>query len=132
MKDREAVEQVELPYGCRQSRLLWHKVRWVCGNDSCDMITWTWDDPRIGAPRQRLTRSARWVSFQVGGNGRSVSEIAGDLGCAWHTVNDAVIAYGEALTDNDTHRIGTFSAIRLDEEHCLSSTARKPTATVSA
>ena len=50
MKDREAVEQVELPYGCRQSRLLWHKVRWVCGNDSCDMITWIGTIPASGHP----------------------------------------------------------------------------------
>ena len=51
----------------------------------------------------------------MGGHGRSVSEVAGELGCAWHTVNDAVIAYGEALVDDDPERIGTVTALGLDE-----------------
>ena len=44
---------------------------------------------RIAAARQALTdRAGRWVTLQVGRNGRSVAEVAGELGCAWHTVND--------------------------------------------
>ena len=45
-------------------------------------------------------RAGRWVTVQVGRYGRSVTEVAGELGCAWHTVNDAVIAYGDALVDD--------------------------------
>ena len=36
------------------------------------------------------------------------------LGCDWHTVNDAVIAYGTALVD-DPDRIGEVTALGLDE-----------------
>jgi transposase len=32
--------------------------------------------------------------------GRTVSEVADELGCDWHTINDAVIAYGAALVDH--------------------------------
>ena len=39
----------------------------------------------------------------------------GELGCDWHTVNDAVIAYGEALIDADPDRIGDVDALGLDE-----------------
>lgn len=116
VKDRETVELIDLPYGGRPSRLRWRKVRWVCRNVDCDMISWTWDDTRIGFPRQALTdRATRWVTIQVGRCGRSVSEVADELGCSWHTVNDAVIAYGEALVDEDPDRVGTVSALGLDE-----------------
>ena len=43
-----------------------------------------------------------------------MSEVASDLGCAWHTVNDAVIAYGSKLVD-DPARIGVVTALGLDE-----------------
>jgi hypothetical protein len=116
VKDRETVELIDLAYGGRASRLRWRKVRRVCRNDDCDMITWTWDDTRIGFPRQALTqRAARWVTVQVGRYGRSVSEVADELGCSWPTVNDAVISYGEALVDDDPGRVGPVSALGLDE-----------------
>ncbi len=83
VKDREVVELVDLPYAGRPSRLRWRKVRFVCRNSGCDVVSWTWDDVRIAFPRQALTdRAARWVTVQVGRNGRSVSEVAAELGCA--------------------------------------------------
>jgi hypothetical protein len=60
-------------------------------------------------------RAGRWVTAQVGRLGRTVAEVARELGCDWHTVNDAVIAYGTALVDNDEGRIGEFTALGLDE-----------------
>jgi transposase len=50
----------------------------------------------------------------VGRLGRPVAEVARELGCGWHTVNDAVIAYGTPLVD-DPDRIGEFIALGLDE-----------------
>jgi len=47
-------------------------------------------------------------------HGRTVAEVASDLGCDWHTVNDAVIAYGSVLVD-DADRIGDVEALGLDE-----------------
>lgn len=40
--------------------------------------------------------------------------MADDLACDWHTVNDAVIAYGTALVD-DPDRLGEPDAVGLDE-----------------
>jgi hypothetical protein len=37
-----------------------------------------------------------------------------ELGCDWHTINDTV-AYGTALIDDDPNRIGTVTALGLDE-----------------
>jgi transposase len=43
-----------------------------------------------------------------------VAEVARELGCDWHTVNDAVIAYGIPLVE-DPARIGQVTAVGLDE-----------------
>jgi transposase len=50
----------------------------------------------------------------VGRNGRTVNEVARELGCDWHTINDAVIAYGTPLVE-DPARIGAVTAVGLDE-----------------
>ena len=41
--------------------------------------------------------------------------MARELGCDWHTVNDTVVAYGEALLDADRNASATVSALGLDE-----------------
>ena len=116
VKDRPVVELVDLPVFGRPARLVWRKHRWACPDDTCPAGTWTEQEPRIAAPRLALTdRAGRWVTFQVGKHGRTVNEVASDLGCDWHTVNDAVIAYGTALIDDDDDRIGDVEALGLDE-----------------
>ena len=61
---------------------------------------------RIAAPRAKVNdRAGRWVTAQVGSDGRSVAEVARELGCDWHTVMDAVVVFGEPLID-DTNRFG--------------------------
>lgn len=109
------VELVDLPAFGRPARLVWRKHRWACSDETCPTKTWTEQEPRIAAPRLALTdRAGRWVTFQVGKHGRTVNEVAQDLGCDWHTVNDAVIAYGTELVD-DENRIGDVEALGLDE-----------------
>ncbi len=72
----------------------------VCPAPACPVGSWTGEDPAIAAPRLALTdRAGRWVTEQVGRWGRTVNEVAVELGCDWHTVNDAVIAYGTALVE---------------------------------
>lgn len=60
-------------------------------------------------------RAGRWVTEQVGRWGRTVNEVAVELGCDWHTVNDTVLAFGTALVDDDPERVGTVTALGLDE-----------------
>ena len=72
-------------------------------------------DHRIAAKSCLLTtRAAKWATEQVG-TGRSVIEVARELSCDWHTVNDAVTTYGEALLVADKKRLTKTSAIGLDE-----------------
>lgn len=116
VKDRPRVELVDLPAFGRPVRLVWHKHRWRCREPECSMGSWTGVDTRIAAPRLGLTdRAGRWVTVQVGKCGRTVSEVARELGCDWHTVNDAVLAYGQALLDADTDRVGSVTALGMDE-----------------
>jgi transposase len=50
VKERDVVELVDLPAFGRPARLIWHKVRWVCPDPHCALMSWTWTDPRIAAP----------------------------------------------------------------------------------
>jgi transposase len=116
VKDRPAVELVDLPCFGRPARLVWRKHRWCCVDCDCAMGSWTAEDPRIAPARAAMTdRAGRWATEQVGRLGRTVAEVARELGCDWHTVNDAVMAYGAALIDADIERIGEVSALGLDE-----------------
>jgi hypothetical protein len=70
----------------------------------------------IAAPPLVMTdRAGRWVTRHVGQRARTINGIAMELGCDWHPVNDAVIAYGTALVDDDPTRFGQVTALGLDE-----------------
>jgi transposase len=115
VKDRPAVVLVDLPCFGRPARLVWHKHRLRCPDDDCAVGSWTGEDPRIAPARGAMTdRAGRWVCEQVGRLGRTVAEVARELGCDWHTVNDAVIAYGTPLVE-DPDRVGEVEALGLDE-----------------
>jgi transposase len=116
IKDRARVELVDLPCFGRPTRFVWHKVRWWCPEPACEAGSWTTIDERVAPPRAVLTvRAARWATRQVGKSGRSVAEVAAELGCDWHTVNDVVVAYGEALLAADVQRCAGVIALGLDE-----------------
>ncbi len=111
-KDRNPVVLVDLAAFGRPVR---HKQRWECPDGDCLIGSFTAQAPRIAPPRAAMTdRAGRWVTEQVGRLGRSVSEVSRELGCDWHTVNDAVVAYGSVLVD-DPDRIGPVTALGLDE-----------------
>lgn len=115
VKDRPEVELVDLPVFGRRTQLVWRKHRLECVRLACPVRSWTVEVPAIAAPRLGLTdRAGRWATEQVGRWGRTVNEVAVELGCDWHTINDTVIAYGSPLVD-DPDRIGQPVALGLDE-----------------
>ena len=115
IKDRPAVDLADLAVFGRRARLIWRKHRWSCPASSCPTGSWTGEHPAIAAPRLGMTdRAGRWVTEQVGRHGRTVNEIALELGCDWHTINDTVVAYGTPLIE-DPARIGEPIALGLDE-----------------
>lgn len=112
VKDRDTVELTDLPCYGRPAILAWRKIRWAC---QLGCGSFTEQAPAIAAPRLKLTdRAGRWATVQVGRCGRSVTEVAKDLGCGWHPVMDAVVAYGQALID-DPARFTDVTALGLDE-----------------
>ena len=116
LKDRRPVVLVDLPVFGRPAVLVWHKHkrRWRCPEPSCEVGTFTEQCPAIAAPRAGVTaRAGRWMTRQVG-QAQSVSAVAAQLGCDWHTVMDAALAYGTPLVE-DPGRIGAVAALGLDE-----------------
>lgn len=83
---------------------------------TCQVGTWMQVDgsPVVGS-RGITDRSGRWACERVGRHGRSVSQVAAELGCDWHAVNRPVIAHGTALID-DAGRIGDVAVLGLDME----------------
>lgn len=114
-KDQRPVELVDLAAFGRPARLVWHKYRWSCPTASCRVGSFTETAEWIAAARLVMTdRAGRWVTEQVGRWKRSVNELAVELDCDWHTINDAVIAYGTPLVEHPD-RIGDVEALGLDE-----------------
>ena len=115
LKGWRIVNFVDLPSFGSPVRLSWHKRRWRCAEATCPVGSWTEEDSRIAAPRCKMTdRAGRYVTRAVGQAGRSVNEVARELGCDWHTVNDAVLAVGAALIDHPD-RFSQVTALGLDE-----------------
>lgn len=115
VKERPVVRYIDLPVFGVPMRLAWKKHRMVCVESDCPKRTFSLGDHRIAAKNCLLTtRAAKWATEQVG-TGRTVKEVAGELACDWHTVNDAVTTYGKALLEADRKRMNKTSAIGLDE-----------------
>lgn len=116
IKDRPVVELVDLTCFGRPVVLRWRRHWFWCPRSWCGQGSWTHEDPRIAAARLSVTdRAGRWATIQVGRNGRAVSDVAAELGADWHAINDAVIAYGQALLDADVDRVGRVDALGVDE-----------------
>ena len=115
LKGWREVVLVDLQFGGKPTALHWHKRRWRCVEEQCPNGSWTEQDDRIAHSRMKLTRRAALRATEdVGRRGRTVTEVAEELGCDWHTVNDVVVAYGEALVDHPG-RFSTVVALGLDE-----------------
>lgn len=119
--DRMSVAYRDLPAFGRPVRLVWRKRRFRCEEGLCAASTWTETSPLL-ASRCLLTRRAGLeCCLQVGANARPVSQMAAELGVAWHTVMDAVREYGRPLVD-DPGRVGEVRALGVDETKWLSAT----------
>jgi transposase len=127
VKERPVVHYVDLPVYGVPMNLAWKKHRMRCVNPRCPKRSWVLSDHRIAAKNCLLTtRAAKWATLQVGG-GRTVSEVAAELSCDWHTVNEAVITYGEALLAADRKRLNKTTAIGLDETSFVKLSSRNHT-----
>jgi len=115
-KGASPVRLVDLPAFGRPVRLVWHKWRWRCPAASCPVGSFTEVAEEIAPARSGLTsRAGRWATVAVGRDARAVTDVAAELGCDWHTVMRAVVAWGQALLAADVERVGAVEALGLDE-----------------
>lgn len=128
IKDRPVVEFGDLGSFGRPTRLRWRKRRWSCPG-GCG--SWTERCDEIAPPRVALTRrAAMWATLEVA-DARPVNKIAEILGVGWHTVMDAVVAFGAPLVD-DPDRIGDIATIGADETKWLAASPAERTRWVTA
>ena len=115
-KGDQPVRLVDLPAFGRPVRLRWRKRRWVCPDVMCGVRSFAEQDLSVAPERGLLTsRAGRWATLQVGRMGRTVSEVAEELGCDWHTVNKEIVRWGDALLEADVARFGQVEAVGVDE-----------------
>jgi transposase len=125
-KDRRPVWVRDLPVGGRPVVICWVKRIWCCRQDACPARTWTEEHEAI-APRAALTQRARaWAFDQVGRCDGAVSQVAADLGVAWHTVMTQVRDRGTPVI-NDPARLAGVNAVGVDETAFLRATGTHPT-----
>ena len=76
--------------------LVWRKRKWLCTNTSCDRKVFTESTPGVPS-RARVTPRAKALLVEAVLDGdRSVSAVAGDYGCAWHTVHGHLVVVADA------------------------------------
>ena len=115
-KGDRLVRLVDLPAFGRPVQLRWRKRRWMCPDPGCGVRSFAEQDLSVAPQRALLTsRAGRWATQQVGRLGRTVSEVAEELGCDWHTVNKEVTRWGDALLEADVSRFGSVEAVGVDE-----------------
>ena len=130
-KGRRRTKVRDLSCGGRPVVVVWSKRLWRCGDNDCDVKTWTEVSPLI-APRASLTERARVEACRrVGRDNHAVAQVGRSLGVGWWTVMNAVRDHGRPLVD-DPERIGSVGWLGLDETAWLRANARRHTAFVTS
>ncbi|GAA1288632.1 hypothetical protein GCM10009590_14650 [Brachybacterium alimentarium] len=112
---------VHVPVGWRPTMLRVRVRRYRCV-DCCTV--WRQDTTTVAAARTKLSRDAvYWALKSVVIDRMSIARVAGNLGTAWHTVNDAVLEAGYELLISDPARFDGVRVIGVDE-HVWSHTGR--------
>jgi len=113
-KDRRWVILRDVPAGQRFVRLRWRKRVWRCGDDDCEVNTWT-EQSDLADPRRLLTtRAAEWATDRVEAIEGTPASIARGFGVSWSTVWSAVERIGTERV-GDPARVGPASMVGFDE-----------------
>lgn len=86
----------DVQVGPDRPKLVWNKRKWLCINSSCERRVFTESTPGV-PPRTRVTPRAKALLAEAVLDGdRSVSAVAGDYKCAWHTVHNHLVMVADA------------------------------------
>jgi transposase len=129
-KDRRPCWIRDLPLAGRPVVLCWWKRVWCCPHERCETKTWTERHDAIAARAVLTERARRWAFEQVGARDAAVARVAGQLGVAWWTVMEQVLARGTSLVA-DPARLAPdpdpVSAVGVDETSFLRASGSHPT-----
>ena len=129
-QDRMRTELRDLACFGRPVRLVWSKRLWRCPMRECPAATWTETSEHI-TPRLSITERAGVEACRlVGEHARSVASVAKEFGVTWRTIMDSVRRHGQALVD-DPDRVGTVTALGIDETSFLKANAKHYTKLVT-
>lgn len=92
-KELRCTRPVDIPYGDRPVRLVWHKRRWRCRERLCERVTFTESVAEVPSRARVTSRCRRIAAARVGDLCLSVAEVAGEYGLSWPTVQRAVVDY---------------------------------------
>lgn len=94
--------------------LVWRKRKWLCTNSACDRKVFTESTPGVPS-RARVTPRAKALLVEAVLDGdRSVSAVAGDYGCAWHTVHGHLVVVADAALATNPNRWSSSGSMRPD------------------
>ena len=129
-QDRMATELRDLACFGRPVRLVWSKRRWRCPIGECPARTWTETHEQV-TPRLSITERAGVEACRlVGEHARSVASVAKEFGVTWATIMSSVRRHGQPLID-DPERVGTVTALGIDETSFLKANAQHHTKLVT-
>ena len=101
------------PRGHQPTMLVVYVGRYRCR--ACSR-SWCDDISQVAPPRAKLSFGAlRWGLVCLIADYMSVNQIAARLAVAWHTANEAILAYGEELLLADSTRFEGVRVIGVDE-----------------
>jgi len=101
------------PLGWRPTLLEVTVRRYRC--TECGHV-WRQDTTAAAEPRAKLSRRGlRWALEAIVCQHLTVARVAGGLGVAWNTANDAVLAEGKRVLIDDEHRFDGVRVIGVDE-----------------
>jgi transposase len=97
VKERTTTSPRDIPYGGDRIVVRWHKTRWRCRNQACEVDSFTASIARL-PPRARTTRRLRTqIGAAIGDAARSVWEVATSHLVSWPTAQRAFVEYAETL-----------------------------------
>ncbi|WP_022924897.1 ISL3 family transposase [Serinicoccus marinus] len=122
---RRVARLVDAPCFSTPVVLLWRKRRYRCREDSCEVGTFTEQEPALARPRGLLTtRAARWAIGQIRSEHASVLGVARQLGVGWRTVWSAIKPILTDAADDESRFVGV-SILGVDE-HVWHHVSTKP------
>ncbi len=92
----------DLPIGQRPLHLRWRKRRYACSEGACPRRTFTETSTEV-PPRHRLTGRLRAkLESAASGSARSISDVAGEYGVSWWSVQRALVVTAAGLRPDPT------------------------------